>query len=396
MSIAPTLNTIYENKIYEIKKRYIRILDTTLRDGEQMPGVALNPITKLEIARALEDLGVDSIEAGFPITSPGEFEAVKMIAKELSSSEVIALARSVKEDIDRVIDADADAIHLFIATSDIHMKYKLKLSPDQVIERAVNAVEYAKSHGLIIEFSAEDATRSNPEFLVRVFQAVVDAGASRIDIADTVGVAYPSFMINLVNYVKSNVRGNYIISVHCHDDFGMAVANSVAGVEAGAGQVHATILGVGERAGNAALEEVATAVKFLLGYDVGIRFEKIKDAVQLVMRRFNIAIPPNKAIVGLNAFSHESGIHVHGVLSHPLTYEPIDPSIVGAERRIVIGKHSGKHAVLFILKRLGYEPSDNIIDKVLRKVKEIADQGIKIDESTLINIVKGVVEGDMK
>ncbi len=385
MYIAPTLNPIKDEK-----EKYIRIFDTTLRDGEQMPGVSLKPSQKLEIALALEELGVDSIEAGFPITSLGEFEAIKMIAREVSSSEVIALARSVKDDIDRVIDSDADAIHLFIATSDIHMKYKLKLSPQQVIERAVTSVEYARTHGLIVEFSAEDATRSNPEFLAQVFQAVVNAGASRIDIADTVGVAYPSLMARLVNYIKNNVKGDYIISVHCHDDFGMAVANSIAGIEAGASQVHATILGVGERAGNAALEEVTAAIKFILGYNTRVRFENINRVAQLVAEKYSLVIPPNKAIVGHNAFSHESGIHVHGILSHPLTYEPIDPSIVGAERRIVIGKHSGRHAIIFILKQLGYEPSNDIVDFVLRKVKELADQGIKIDYRTIEDIIREV------
>lgn len=387
MCIAPTLNTTGVVG----RKRYIRILDTTLRDGEQMPGIALKPNQKLEIALALEDLGVDSIEAGFPITSAGEFEAVKLIAREVRTSEVIALARSVREDVDRVVDADTDAIHLFIATSDIHMKYKLRLSPEQIIERAVAAVEYARSHGLIVEFSAEDATRSDPAFLARVFQAVVDAGASRIDIADTVGVAYPSFMAKLVSYIESSVRGDYVISVHCHDDFGMAVANSIAGIEAGASQAHATILGVGERAGNAALEEVAAAIKFLLGYDTGIRFEKINSIAQLITKMYGLAIPPNKAIVGRNAFSHESGIHVHGVLSNPLTYEPIDPSFVGAERKIVIGKHSGRHAIVFVLKQLGYEPRDAVVDAVLKKVKELADRGVKIDYKTVEDIVREVV-----
>lgn len=389
MRIAPTLNSVNTGE----GKKYVRILDTTLRDGEQMPGIALRPDQKLKIALALEDLGVDSIEAGFPITSSGEFEAVKIIAREISSSEVIALARSVKEDIDKVINADTDAIHLFIATSDIHMKYKLRLSPQQVIERAVAAVEYARSHGLIIEFSAEDATRTNPEFLTRVFQAVVDAGASRIDIADTVGVAYPSSMARLVSHIRSSVKGNYIISVHCHNDFGMATANSVAGVEAGAGQIHATILGVGERAGNAALEEVAAAIKFLLGFDTRIKFDRINSVVQLITERYGLVIPPNKAIVGRNAFSHESGIHVHGILSHPLTYEPIDPSLVGAERRIVIGKHSGKHAVMFVIKQLGYEPRDSVVDAVLKRIKELADQGIKVDYKIVEDIIKEVAGG---
>ncbi|MEM2511689.1 MAG: homoaconitate hydratase, partial [Ignisphaera sp.] len=233
--------------------KYVRLFDTTLRDGEQMPEVDLAVNQKLEIAMLLDGLGVDAIEAGFPITSQGEFEAVKLIAQNTAKAEVVALARAHKDDIDRALDADVDAIHTFIATSDLHMRYKLKLSREQVLEKAVKAVEYAKLHGVVVEFSAEDATRSDWRFLVQVFQAVVDAGADRIDIADTVGVAYPRLIANLVAYVKNNVGGDYIISVHCHNDFGMAVANSVSAIEAGADQAHVTILGVGERAGNAAL-----------------------------------------------------------------------------------------------------------------------------------------------
>ncbi|MEM0370955.1 MAG: 2-isopropylmalate synthase [Ignisphaera sp.] len=371
--------------------KYVRLLDTTLRDGEQMPGVDLSAEQKLEIALLLDELGVDSIEAGFPITSQGEFEAVKLIAKNVSRAEVVALARAVKADIDRALDADVDAIHTFIATSDLHMKYKLKMTREQVLEKAVQAVEYAKAHGVVIEFSAEDATRSEPRFLVEVFQAVVNAGASRIDIADTVGVAYPSYISSLVSYVKSNVRGNYIVSVHCHNDFGMAVANSISAIEAGAEQVHVTIVGVGERAGNAALEEVASASKFLLGCRVGINFEKIRKVVDTVVKYFGISIPPNKAIVGRNAFAHESGIHVHGVLSHPLTYEPIDPAIVGAERLIVIGKHSGRHAVEYVLKQMGIEPREEVVMEVLKMVKELGDKGIKIDKYVLDDVIRKVV-----
>ncbi len=391
MSIAPTQEIINWVSINPNRDRYIRILDTTLRDGEQMPGIDLKPDYKLKVAYALDDLGVDSIEAGFPITSRGEFEALRMIAREISNSEVIALARANKMDIDKVIEAGADAVHIFIATSDIHMKYKLRMTKEQVIGKAVEAVEYAKSHGLVVEFSAEDATRSDRTFLARVFQAVVDAGADRIDIADTVGVAYPIFMFDLVSYIKNNVRGGYILSVHCHNDFGMAVANSITAVDAGADQVHATILGVGERAGNASLEEVSAALAFILGYRVGIRFQKIYSVTKLIAEYFGIDIPLNKAIVGKNAFAHESGIHVHGVISNPLTYEPIDPSIIGIERRIVLGKHSGRHAVIYMLKSLGIEPKDEIVDKVLTIVKDLGDQGIRIDMNKIIEIIKNVV-----
>lgn len=393
MSIAQPVDVVRRDNE---KPRRIRLLDTTLRDGEQMPGVDLSVDHKLEIALALEELGVDSIEAGFPITSPGEFEAVKLIAKNVSGSEVVALARAVKEDIDRALDADVDAVHTFIATSDIHMKYKLKLPPDKVVEKAVLAVEYAKSHGIVVEFSAEDATRSDPWFLVKVFQSVVDAGADRIDIADTVGVSYPSHIVKLVSFVKNNVKGNYMLSVHCHNDFGMAVANTVSAIEAGADQAHVTILGVGERAGNAALEEVASAVKFLLGFEVGIRFEKIRKIAELVSKYFGITINPNKAIVGRNAFAHESGIHVHGVLSHPLTYEPLDPSIVGAERIIVVGKHSGRHAIEYVLKNMGIEPKEDVVLSVLKIVKDYGDKGVRIDEHMLKEIVKEVIGAGLK
>ncbi len=287
-----------------------------------------------------------------------------------------------------------DAIHIFIATSDLHMRYKLRMNREEVVEAAVNAVSYAKSHGLTVEFSAEDATRSDPKFLVRVFQEVVNAGADRLDIADTVGVMWPSKMASLVRFVRENVRGgNYLLSVHCHDDFGMAVANSVAAIEAGgADQAHGTINGVGERAGNAALEEIAAAVRFLLNYDVGIRFEKIKEVSDLVSKLFGIPVPPNKAIVGgANAFSHESGIHVHGVLSNPLTYEPIDPGAVGMSRRIVVGKHSGRHSIIYVLKSMGIEPRDDIVNAVLRRVKELGDMGIRASEEDIKRIVMEVL-----
>jgi 2-isopropylmalate synthase len=345
----------------------------------------------LAIALKLEELGVDSIEAGFPIVSDGEFRAVKDIAREVTDTEVIALARTRREDINRVIDADVGAVHIFIATSDIHMKYKLKMNREKVVSTAVEAVEYAKSHGMIVEFSAEDATRSDPQFLVRVFQEVVNAGADRLDIADTVGVMWPSKMAWLVSFVKENVKGDYLLSVHCHDDFGMAVANSVTAIEAGADQVHGTINGVGERAGNAALEEIAAAVKFLLNYNVGIKFEKIKEVSDLVSRLFKIPVPPNKAIVGANAFSHESGIHVHGVLSNPITYEPISPESVGMNRKIVIGKHSGRHSVEFVLRSMGIEPHEVLVNKILERIKELGDAGFRITEGDIKQIIRDLM-----
>jgi len=374
----------------------VRVLDTTLRDGEQTPGLALKPSEKLEIALLLQDLGVDSIEAGFPAVSRGEYEAVKIIAREVSSSEIVALCRCNRYDIDLALDCDVDAVHLFIATSDIHLKYKLKISREEALRRAIEAVEYAKSHGLVVEFSAEDSTRTEWSWLARFFQEVVNAGADRLDIADTVGVMWPSRMQALVRYILENVRGNYVLSVHCHNDFGMATANSIAAVEAGAGQVHVTVAGLGERAGNAPLEEVVTALHFLLGYRTNIRFEKLKHVCDRVLEitKFNIA--PNKPIIGINAFSHESGIHVHGIIENPQTYEPIPPELIGAQRRIVIGKHSGKHAVEYILKTMGITPTPEIVDKVLKIVKELGDRGEKITENTIIEIIKLVITDNSK
>ena len=340
----------------------------------------------------LQELGVDSIEAGFPAVSDGERKAVKMIAYEVSESEIVALCRCNRTDIDYAVDCDVDAVHLFIATSDIHLKYKLKISREEALRRALDAIDYAKSHGLTIEFSAEDSTRTEWPWLAEFFQEVVNAGAHRIDIADTVGVMWPSKMAQLVRYVRENVKGNYILSVHCHNDFGMATANSIAAVEAGADQVHVTVCGLGERAGNAPLEEVVLALHFLLGYKTNIRLEKLLKVCRRVLEITGFRIAPNKPIVGENAFSHESGIHVHGVIENPLTYEPIPAELIGAERRIILGKHSGKHAVEYVLKQMGITPTPDLVHKVLIKVKELGDRGEKLTMDKLEKIVRELIE----
>ncbi|MEM4297228.1 MAG: 2-isopropylmalate synthase, partial [Nitrososphaerota archaeon] len=296
----------------------VKIFDTTLRDGEQTPGVSLTPEEKLEIARQLDRLGVDIIEAGFPVVSKGEAEAVKLIAKAGLNAVICSLARVEKADIDVALSCDVQEIHTFIATSDIHLNYKLKLSREDALRKAVEGVEYAKCHGVRVEFSAEDATRSDVEFLKRVFKEVCDAGADRIDIPDTVGVCTPERMMKLVREVRSVC--NVPISVHCHNDFGLAVANSLAAVEAGASEVHVTVNGLGERAGNAALEEVVMGLHQLYGKRTNIKTQLIYETSLLVSKLTGIRVQPNKAIVGDNAFGHESGIHTHGVLSLPLTY----------------------------------------------------------------------------
>ena len=368
----------------------ILIFDTTLRDGEQTPGVALTPDDKLVIARQLDRLGVDIIEAGFPITSKGEAEAIRRIVSEGLSAKICALARCTKADIDSVIDCGVDYIHLFIATSDLHLKYKLKLTREEALGRAIEAIDYAKSHGLYIEFSAEDATRTDLDYLVSFYKSVVEAGVDKVNIPDTVGTATPSSIARIVSSV-GKVVGNTPISIHCHDDFGLAVANSIAAVEAGARQVHATVNGLGERAGNAALEEIAVTLKILYGYEVKLNLAKIYEVSQLVSRITGVSIPPNKAIVGDNAFTHESGIHTHGILKNPLTYEPIPPEIVGRRRRLVAGKHAGRHGIEAILKDMGLNPTKEQLEEIFQRVKTMGDKGRKVTDTDLRVIAENVM-----
>jgi len=368
---------------------HVEIFDTTLRDGEQTPGVSLTPQEKLEIARQLDRLGVDAIEAGFPIASQGELEAVKLIVKEGLKPEVYALARVNKSDIDAVIASGASNIHLFIATSDLHLAYKLKLSREQALERAVNGVEYAKAHGLKVEFSAEDATRSDIEYLKKVYSSVVDAGADRIDIPDTVGVMTPAKFSNLVNEVRKAVK--VPVSVHCHNDFGLAVANSLAAVEAGASRVHVTVNGIGERAGNAALEEVVMALQCLYNKSTKVNTRLLYETSKLVSQLTGVIVQPNKAIVGENAFAHESGIHAHGVLSMPLTYEPIDPELVGRKRVLQAGKHAGAHGILAKLQEMGWQPTEEQLKEITAKVKELGDKGKAVTDTDLAAIARSII-----
>ncbi len=364
------------------------VFDTTLRDGEQTAGAALRPADKVRLAEALADLGVDVIEAGFPPVSLGESSAIKEITGMGLGAKVCVLSRCEKADIDAAAKVDPEWIHVFIATSDIHLQHKLRLTREQAYEKAVSAVEYAKSYGFTVHFSAEDATRTELPFLLRVFRAVEDAGADSIDIPDTVGTAIPLAMKKIVTEVKNTVK--VPVAVHCHDDFGLAVANSLAGVEAGAEIVHATINGIGERAGNASLEEIVAALRFLYGVETGIKFEKIFRVSRLVERLMGITVPKNKAIVGDNAFAHESGIHVHGVLGNPRTYEPVMPEVFGRRRRIVFGKHSGIHGLEAFLREYGFTVDREKVSQILRRIKEFADSGGKVSEEIVLNYAEEV------
>lgn len=362
----------------------IRIFDTTLRDGEQSPGVSLNTEEKLEIARQLERLGVDIIEAGFPIASKGDFEAVRAIARQVRKPIICGLCRSMKGDIDRAWEALKEAahprIHVFIATSDIHLKYKLKMTRDEVLKAAVDSVAYAKSLGAEVQFSAEDASRTDPQYLYEVFAAVIEAGADVINVPDTVGYAMPNEFGALIRGIKKNVPGidKVQLSVHCHNDLGMAAANSLAAVRNGAQQVEGTINGIGERAGNAALEEIIMALNTRKDYfncAVNIDTTQIYRTSMLVSHLTGMDIQANKAIVGANAFAHEAGIHQHGVLSERSTYEIMTPESIGLKQnRMVLGKLSGRHAFEERLKELGYMLSPDEINAAFERFKDLADK----------------------
>lgn len=366
------------------KTRRIKIFDTTLRDGEQSPGCSMNIGEKLRMAEQLDRLGVDVIEAGFAIASPGDFQAVKSISGVVKNAVVASLARSLEKDIDVAWEAVREAahprIHVFLATSELHMRYKLKMTPEEVFERARTAVAYAKSKCADVEFSAEDASRSEPEFLCKVLEAAIEAGATTVNIPDTVGYAVPEDYAALIGYVVKNVRGidKVDVSVHCHNDLGMATANSLAAVRAGASQIECTINGIGERAGNTALEEVVMALYTRRDYfeaTCGVNTAEITKTSRLLTAITGVKVQPNKAIVGENAFAHESGIHQHGVLANKQTYEIMTPESVGlTENKMVLGKHSGKHALADRLKTLGITVSDEALGGIFDEFKKLADR----------------------
>jgi len=384
-------------------KKQIKIFDTTLRDGEQAPGFSMNKEEKIALALQLEKLGVDVIEAGFPICSDDDFEAVKEISKRVKKSTIAGLSRATPKDIDRTWEAVKFAkkprIHTFIATSEIHMEHKLGKTREQVLESATEAVRYAKTLCDDVEFSAEDASRSEPDFLCSVFEAVIDAGATVVNVPDTVGYALPWEFGELIKYIKEHVPNidKAELSVHCHDDLGLAVANSLSAVMNGADQVECTINGIGERAGNASLEEIVMVMQTrfkAFSHETRLVSEELYPTSQLLSTITGIQVQPNKAIVGKNAFAHEAGIHQDGVLKNPLNYEIMKPQTVGVpNNQIVLGKHSGRNALNSHLKRLGFNFSPKELDFVYQGLSKLADKKKLITDEDLVHLsTNGVTE----
>src|SRR5579864_3500281 len=379
-------------------KARVTVFDTTLRDGEQSPGCSMNQQEKLRLAHQLDRLGVDVIEAGFPIASEGDFESVQAIAEVVRRPIIAGLARACRPDIERAWEALRHAarprIHVFLATSDIHLQYKLRMSRDQCVAQAREAIRLAKSLCDDVEFSPEDATRTDPDFLCRVLDAVVEAGATTLNIPDTVGYTVPSEFGELIAMIRRCVKGieHVTISAHCHNDLGMAVANALAAVSAGARQVECTINGIGERAGNASLEEIVMAMHVRpdrFPYETGVESEQLFAASQMLSEITGVPVQPNKAITGRNAFAHEAGIHQDGYLKNPLTYEIMTPQSVGVpDSKLVLGKHSGRHVLGIRCEQLGYQFDRRALDDIYRRFVRLADKIKKVEDHHLLELIR--------
>ena len=379
----------------------VRIFDTTLRDGEQSPGFSMNTEEKIRLARQLAALKVDVIEAGFPIASRGDLEAVKKVAQEVRTVPIAALARAKKEDVSTAIEAlkpaAAPRLHIFLATSDLHLRVKLNMTREQALEAIGSMIRYGRQHVGEVEFSAEDAGRTDIGFLCQACRVAVDAGATVLNLPDTVGYAVPEEYGAMFTKVREYLGDppGITLSAHCHDDLGMAVANSLAAIRAGVRQIECTINGIGERAGNASLEEVVVALavrKDSFGVTTGIRLEELFPTSRMLTEITGAQVAPNKAIVGANAFAHEAGIHQDGIIKNPLTYEIISPQTVGVPARsLVLGKHSGRHALRMTLRDLGYEPSDTELAEVYSRVTALADQAKQVRPRDIVAIAHEVI-----
>jgi methanogen homocitrate synthase len=366
----------------------VEICDVTLRDGEQTPGVSFTKEEKMDIARTLDEVGVEVIEAGFPITSPGEKESVRAVCRMGLNAKISCLARAVKPDIDAVLDCGADMVGIFIGTSDLHLTCKHKKTQEEAIDCMVTATDYAKKHGLIVRFAAEDSTRTGLEFLMKFYRAGEEVGADYVNIADTVGIMNPSTMKYLVSEVRNMV--NIPVCVHCHDDVGLAVANTMAAAEAGAKQLHTCVNGTGERAGNASLEEVLMGLKIHYGVD---RYDTtlLKPLSELVVKYSGIPVARNKAIVGANAFAHESGIHIAALLENDRTYELFSPELVGGSREFILGKHSGSKALCYMARQMGYALSKAETDIVLEEIKRLGDAKRSLRRDELADLIARIL-----
>ncbi len=382
-------------------KRRVMILDTTLRDGEQTPGISFTPEEKLKIAMQLDEIGVDIVEAGTAVVSEGERRAIRDIANAGLSAKVCSFARMLRDDIDAALGCDVDAVNIVVPVSDAHIQKKLRISRSELVERAVEATEYAKAHGVEVEISAEDASRADFAFLKSVFKHLSEASADRLCVCDTVGVLTPERAKDIFGELK---KENFTLSAHCHNDIGLATANSVAAVISGADFVHVTVNGMGERAGNASLEEVVIALEILYGFDTNIKKERIYETSLIVRKLAKMPVAPNKPLVGDNAFTHESGMHVHGTLADERLYEPFDPRIIGRTRRFAFGKHTGRASVKMALDEMGISTdqsqrsptgifaSEEQIDQIISRVKELGDKGKLVTDADFQAIVEDVLQ----
>ena len=380
----------YETKSKIKPPEYVWIFDTTLRDGEQMPGVTYTIDEKIMIATQLDELGVPKIEAGFPITSKGETTAVKKIAGLGLDAQIVALSRPLKTDINKALECDVPYIHIFISTSDLHIETMMKTTREEVIKQAVEGIEYAKDHGVFVEFSPQDATRTEMDYLIEVCKAAEDAGAEMLNIPDTVGVMTPRMTFEFFSELKDSTK--VPLSAHAHNDLGQAVANSLAAVEAGAEQAHVCVNGLGERAGNTSLEQIVVCLAAQYEIDTGIKTQYIAKTSALVERLSGLYMVPNTPIIGDNAFAHEAGIHVHGVLSHSGNYEILSPEFVGKKSRIVAGKHAGRHGISSMIQDLGLEPNRDQLKIIADEVKRLGDTGKTVTDSDLYAIAKNIMD----